>query len=316
MKRAGEPLNIDPGVGKLKGALRDHGGLAVERLPGLARTLDQFVAEAHRNLIPLLSRLSGVGTIDAAQGVTLFRAIRDCTGLTAAIYTSAELEARLLIALDERIDDLIVASVFGESIAPDVEDEPQVDKPPSRTAIETALVEEFARALGRALEAAFAPLAPLSIAFDRLTTLSDAYALGRRDMPGAAARFSLPMSGGSCECLILIPQSLLLPFRKELEREAPEPPRADRRWSLSMETEVKQTRLPVTAILEELSMSLGEVAQFHVGDVLPLQSGGFDSVRLECAGRGMFLCKLGQGDGKYRLEIAVPIARDLEPATR
>ena len=122
------------------------------------------------------------------------------------------------------------------------------------------------------------------------------------------------MSGGACECLILIPQSLLLPFRKELEREAAEPPRADRRWSLSMETGVKQTRLPVTAILEEIPMSLGEVAHFRVGEVLPLQTGGFDSVRLECAGRGMFLCKLGQGDGRYRLEIDLPIAQDLEPA--
>jgi len=316
MTKAREPFDYDALAGRLKEALRDHAGFAVDRMPGLARALDQFLAEAQRNLLPLLNRLSGVGTIEPAQSATLFRAISDCSGLTAAIYASAEPEAQLLIALDERIDDLIVASVFGESSGPGAEDEPHVDEPRSRTAIETALVEEFARALGRALEAAFAPLAPLSIAFDRLTRLSDAYALGRRDMPAAAARFSLPMSGGACECLILIPQSLLLPFRRELEREAVEPQPADRRWSLSMETGVKQTRLPVTAILEELPMSLGEIAQFRVGEVLPLQSRGFDSVRLECAGRGMFLCKLGQGDGRYRLEIDGPIARDLEPALR
>ncbi len=276
MRREGEPRDVDSLVGKLTEALRDHAGFSVERMPGLARALDQFVAEAQRNLIPLLSRLTDEGTIEAAQATTLFQAIGDCSGLTAAIYTSAEPEGQLLIALDERIDDLLVASVFGQSTAPASEDKSPVDEPRSRTAIETALVEEFVRALGRALEAAFASIAPLSIAFDRLITLSDAYALGRRDMPGAAARFSLPMSGGACECLILMPQSFLRPFRKELERQPEEPPRPDRRWSLSMETEVRQTRLPLTAILEELTMSLGDVARFRVGKVLPLQSEGFE----------------------------------------
>jgi flagellar motor switch protein FliM len=315
MTKGSEPPNADAGAGKLKEALRDRAGFSVERMPGLAHALNQFVAEAERNLAPLLAGRSGAGTIEAAQGTTLFEAIGDCSGLTAAIYASAEPEARLLIALDERIDDLVVASVFGESSVLGEGDEAPVGESPSRTAIETALVEEFARALGRAIETAFAPLAPISIAFDRLMTLSDAYALGRRVTPGAAARFSLPLGGGACECLILLPQSILLPLRKALEREAAaEPPRADRRWSLSMEKEVKQTRLPVTAILEELPMRLGDVANFRVGGVLPLRCNGFDSVRLECAGRGVFLCKLGQGDGRYRLEIDVPIAQEPGPA--
>ena len=285
MTGAREPFDYDALAGRLKEALRDHTGFAIERMPGLTRALDQFVAEAQRNLAPLCP-LSGVGTMEPAQSATLFRAIGDCRGLTAAIYASAEPEAQLLIALDERIDDLIVTSVFGESSAPGAEDESPAAEPRSRTAIETTLVEEFARALGR------------------------------RDMPGAAARFSLPMTGGACECLILMPLSLLLPFRKELERQAAEPPPADRRWSLSMEKGVKQTRLPVTAILEEFPMSLGAVAQLRVGELLTLQTRGFDAVRLECAGRGMFLCKLGQGDGRYRLEVDVPIAQELEPAVR
>ena len=80
-----------------------------------------------------------------------------------------------------------------------------------------------------------------------------------------------------------------------------------------MESGLSRPGLPVTAILEELSMSLGDVANFRVGEVLSLQSSDFDSVRLECAGRGMFLCRLGQSDGRYRLEIATSLAQPLEP---
>ena len=83
-----------------------------------------------------------------------------------------------------------------------------------------------------------------------------------------------------------------------------------------MEAGVRQTRLPVTAVLEEVPMSLGDIANLRVGGVLPLQCNDFNAIRLECSGRGMFTCKLGQGDGRYRLEIESPIAQGPEAAER
>ena len=83
-----------------------------------------------------------------------------------------------------------------------------------------------------------------------------------------------------------------------------------------MEFGVQQTRLPVTAILEEAPMSLGDIANFRVGSLLTLQSNDLTAVRLECSGRGMFSCKLGQADGRYRLEIESPIAHGSDAAKR
>ena len=59
-------------------------------------------------------------------------------------------------------------------------------------------------------------------------------------------------------------------------------------------------------------MSLGDVANFRVGGLLPLQCNDFTAIRLECSGRGMFTCKLGQADGRYRLEVDNPIAHGHE----
>jgi flagellar motor switch protein FliM len=56
-------------------------------------------------------------------------------------------------------------------------------------------------------------------------------------------------------------------------------------------------------------MSLGDVADFRVGALLSLQCNDFNAIRLECSGRGMFTCKLGQADGRYRLEVDGPIAQ-------
>ena len=317
MSSNGDDQSSDRRARKLKGAMLEHSGFSVERMPGLAVALDHFIAEAQQTITPLAPGLPSGGTVEGVRATTLFQAISDCAGLTGVIYASDEPEARVLVALDEQIDDLIVASIFGESISADPEDDPEDKALRARTPIETVLLEEFARALGRALEGGFAPLAPLTLTFECLLTLKDAFALGRRDMPAAAARFSLPMNGGACEGLALFPQSLLMPLRKELERDhAVETPAADRRWSSLMETGVKKTQLPVTAVLEDVAISLGDIANLRVGGILPLQSSDFDAVRLECSGRGMFLCKLGQGEGRYRLEIESLIAQDPDAAAR
>ena len=307
MSVSGTPDGVDQGARKLQGAMLEHANLAVERMPGLGYALNRFIAEAPLRLSTLVARPSA-GSIEEVRATTQFQAIEDCSGLTAAVYVSAEPEARLLIALDELIDHLIASSIFGE-VAADVPIDTSSESHKPRTAIETALLEAFARALGEALEAAFAPLAAIALSFERLQTLSDSFALGRRDCEAAAARFTLSMNGGACEGLVLLPQAFLLPFRNELAHDPDaEAPAADRRWSRLMEFGVQQTRLPVTAILEEVPMSLGDIANFRVGGLLSLQCNDFAAVRLDCSGRGMFTCKLGQADGRYRLEIQSPIA--------
>jgi flagellar motor switch protein FliM len=304
--------DLDHGARRLQGAMLEHPNLAIERMPGLGYALNRFIAEAPQRLAALIARPSA-GAIEDVRTTTLFQAIGECSGLTAAIYASAEPEAHLMIALDERIDSQIVASIFGEAISPEISDNAGSERP--RTAIESALVEAFARALGEALEAAFASVARVALSFERLTTIKDPFALGRRDGEAAAARFTLGMNGGASGGLLLLPHAFLLPFRAELasdpEAEALPP---DRRWSRLMEAGVQQTRLPVTAVLEEVPMSLGDVANFEVGGLLPLQCNDFTAIRLECSGRGMFTCRLGQADGRYRLEVESPIAQGHEEA--
>ncbi len=212
-----EPQETDARARRLAGAIHEHSAFAVERLPGLAVALDRFVAELPRFLAPLLSRDSGPGAFEGVRATSLFQAIADCSGLTAAIFVTPESEARILIALDERIDELIVAAVFGQSALMGLGEDLAPEAPRPRTLIETALVEEFSRALGRALESSFASLAPLELAFERLVPLDDTFALGRRDLPAAATRFSLPMSDGVFEGLVLLPQSFLMRLRRELE---------------------------------------------------------------------------------------------------
>jgi flagellar motor switch protein FliM len=169
---------FDHGARKLQGAMLEHPNLAIDRMPGLSFALNRFIAEAPARLASLIARPSRAA-IEEIRATTLFEAIGECSGLTAAIYASAEPEARFMIALDERIDSLIVSSIFGEAIGADSPDKPGSDAQKPRTTIEASLVEAFARALGETLEAAFASVARVALSFERLTTIKDPFALGR-----------------------------------------------------------------------------------------------------------------------------------------
>jgi flagellar motor switch protein FliM len=312
MSAANGTPESDHGARRLEGAMLEHPTLAIERMPGLGYALNRFIAEAPSRLASLIAHPSG-GAIEEVRATTLFQAVGECSGVTAAIYESVEPEARFMIALAQRVDNLIVSSIFGEAVGADSSDKMGSEPQKPRTAIEATLLEAFARALGEALEAAFASVARITLSFERLAVIKDRYALGRRDGEAVAVRFTLGMSGGVLDGLLLLPQAFLLPFRAEFASDPEaEAPAADRRWSHLMEAGVQQTRLPVTAVLEEVPMSLGDVANFQVGGLLPLQCNDFTAIRLECSGRGMFTCKLGQVDGRYRLEVESAIAHGSE----
>ena len=108
---------LDHGARRLQGAMLEHPSLAIERMPGLSYALNRFIAVAPQRLASLIARPSG-GAIEEVRATTVFQAVGECSGLTAAIYESLEPEARLLVALDERIDSLIVSSIFGEVVGP------------------------------------------------------------------------------------------------------------------------------------------------------------------------------------------------------
>jgi len=179
---SGAPSETRASARKFEGAMLDHPALSLERLPGLAPMLDEFAANVPGALAALIESPIK-GAIEEIRVSSLFRSLSDCRGLTAAVFHSAELDARLAIVLDEAIAELVVNAVFG---AGDVRaaGEPERDKADEAlTAVEIGLVEEFARGLGRAFQAALSPLAEAVFAFERLVRLTDDAALGRRDMP-------------------------------------------------------------------------------------------------------------------------------------
>ena len=284
----------------------DHCELAIERLPGLVYVLEQFRLNAPEELAPLCKAQSG--TIDEIKASSLFELIGEHKGLNAAVLRCPSLDARLLLIFDERVVDTVVAAVFGGELAAEVGGAAlaRTDRP--RTGVDSALLAALARYLGQALDKGFSPAANLGLTFEGLETLVDLYALGRRDMPAVAARLTIATSAGPLVVTALLPQTLLAPIRKNLSIDpGGEIATADPRWSRQLQVGVTKARVALTAVLDEVEMTLGDVAKLAVGQVLTLRGAGMGRVRLECAGREMFWCRLAQGEDRYSLEIEEPI---------
>jgi flagellar motor switch protein FliM len=65
----------------------------------------------------------------------------------------------------------------------------------------------------------------------------------------------------------------------------------------------------VTAVLDEKSVSLAEVAAFKVGQVIPLDARIDGRIKLVCNNQPLFLCEIGQLEGAYSVRVDETLER-------
>jgi flagellar motor switch protein FliM len=300
-----EPVE-SPALRRAQDPLVDQTNFSVERLPGLAIVFDQFAESLAEALAPLCRAASSL-VVEDIESASLFDALSARLGLLAAVLYCPDLDARAVAIFDRPFVDALAHVVFGarEAQAPRRADAP--DRPFTR--IETQLVERASRATAQALGAGLNGFTEAAFTLERQETIADTQILGRRDMPVIATRLRFEAAGASGMVLVLVPQATLLPMRQRLSKDpaASETPIVDPRWAKQMKAGVSSALIPVSGILEELEMTLGDVSELAVGHVLNLRGAGSGRVRLESGGHNLFWCKLDQKDGRYKLEIEGPI---------
>lgn len=295
---AREEREAAAGASWLQSAQPEAAGAPIERLPGLTFALEQFALNIPE-AVASLCKLAGAPAVEETVATSLFEAIGQRQNQIAAVVRSETIDARLLLIFDRNVADTLAAAIFGDESANAVERAPR-----ALTNIELHLISELAKRVTGALDTAFAAVAPLELRFERVTTLVDMLALGRRDGPAVEANLTMETAAGACSLALLAPHTLFAPLRKKLTLDpTAEVGVGDPRWARQLEAGVSRARVGVTAVLDQLPMTLADIAALTVGQVLTLQGAGMGKVRLECEGREMFWCKLGQAEGRYSLEV-------------
>ena len=273
--------------------------LAIDQLPLLPVILDRVgthLAERLRNLSSALPHVTVNDLTTARIGDTLDSyEMRAVTGLFYAVGW----EAPVIVGFDR---DFVYSAV--EMLLGGDGSEPPVEEERNLSSVEVQISQFIFEEVGTALQLAFAGISNPRFRLERTETRMDFAGAGRRNNQAVVAKFILQAINRGGEMFVIIPQSALLPMRQALARITPvdsEP--VDSVWTRQMTEEVQRASVTIRAVAETRALTLGDVADLKVGQIVKLQATANSRIKVESAEQPLFWAYLGQNDGCHTLCI-------------
>ncbi len=181
------------------------------------------------------------------------------------------------------------------------------------TTIERSLVERMIHVMLQDLSAAFEPLSPVTMRFDRLETNPRFATISRPSNAAIVARFRIDMEDRGGRLELLLPYATLEPVRELLlQMFMGEKFGRDSIWETHLAEELWQTDIDLNAVADEQIMKLGDVFNMGVGSRLMLGATPDSLVELKCGDVPMCTGRMGRkGDG-----IAIRVEDRIEKLPR
>jgi flagellar motor switch protein FliM len=248
----------------------------------------------HISAAPLRLSLRGISSGRMGDILSSYAA-----GIAAGDIDASSWNAHLLAGCDRAfLFTLTEALLGGDGVEPPIENERPFSK------IELRFAQVTFEHLAEAIQAEFAAVGPTTCKLTRMVTREDISFVGKPASLGVVARMALQAIGRNGELFVLIPQAALAPLRSGLARDpAAEHVSHDAHWSKQFEKEIGRAAMQLRGVMSGCDLTLGDIAALHAGQVLPLQPSSRHRIKLECNGRALFWCQLGQSDGRYTLRI-------------
>ncbi|MTH98265.1 flagellar motor switch protein FliM [Roseibium sp. RKSG952] len=279
--------------------LLDAAGISVDRLPMLPVVFDRMarvMADSMRQKSASPSYISVSYVENSRIGDVLDD--YEANALVAVLY-SPEWDARVLIGFDRDFIFTLADVLLGADGT-----EPPIDEERTFSNIETRIARIVFEVAAKALEESFEPISKTSFKIERIESRMDFAIIGRRNNPAVIGRLLLQAIGRGGEVFVIMPHATLNPLRQRLSQVlSGEMTNRDRQWTQHFHHEIQKTEVKLEAILEERELTLDEISNLQVGQVIELQATSRTPVTLSCNHQPVFTCQLGQLDGSYTLQI-------------
>jgi flagellar motor switch protein FliM len=288
--------------------LFEAAALSIDRMPMLRVVFDKMTNLCTDSL-QLMSGSQARYSVDELKVVRVGDVVDACDeNIIPGVLKASGWDALLLVCLDRAFVYTLVETLFGGDSA-----EPPLETQRPYSKIESRLAEVTFEQVATALQASFKSIADSPFAFQRIEDRADYGFLGKRGNLAIAARIALKSIGRSGTMLLVIPQAALTPALPNLSRSpSAEAAKPDTDWAKQFETEVGRATVSLQASIDARQLTLGEIASFTLGQVLPLPTLAQNHVRLESNGKPVFWCQLGQADGFYTLRVESSIDEEQE----
>ncbi|WP_417317900.1 flagellar motor switch protein FliM [Emcibacter sp.] len=276
-------------------ALINSGLVAYERLPMLDIIFDRYVRMMSTSLRNFTSDNFEV-SIDNMTSIR-FGDYLNSIPLPAmlAVFKAKEWDNYGLITIDSNLIYSVVDALLGgrRGTAPmRIEGRPY-------TTIEHTLVEQMLGVILKDLCAAFEPLSPVTFKLDRLETNPRFASIAQPSNAALLIKMRADMEDRGGRMELVLPYATVEPVRELLlQRYMGEKFGRDSIWETHLATELMMTDVSLEAVLDEQTMTLGEVLGLEIGQTLMLNAVPDGDIEIKCSGVPMMRGKIGRM-GRY-----------------
>jgi len=208
-------------------------------------------------------------------------------------------DARILIGLDRRFISCVTDAIFGGDGTERPSDR---DRPYSM--LEVRAMKHVLEMTAVALASSLVEIDKISVTLERVETCRDMSSTGVGDAPAVMAQLIARVCDSDGRLFVIVPQSALAPFRKELERERlAEPHEPDPIWTQRLLAQVGRADVRLDAVLDGPCLTLNAIAELSERQILRLPATSETLLSLESMGQPLFRCKLGQSNGSFTVRI-------------
>lgn len=181
------------------------------------------------------------------------------------------------------------------------------------TTIECNLMERVLHVALNDMSAAFDPLSPVNFRFERLETNPRFAAITQTNNAAVLVKIRIDMEGRGGMMEILLPYATLEPIREILlQMFMGEKFGRDSIWEGHLSKELYKTDIEISAILDEMTVSLRDVMKWKIGTTIMFESKPDDVVELRCGHRPMFTGKIGRRDKHIAVRLEEEVVVDPE----
>jgi flagellar motor switch protein FliM len=268
--------------------------LSIDRLPVL-HTIFERVATACSEHLRQYCPLPATFFVNQVKTGNSWDILESYEDSIAIVYYVPEWDASVLVGVDRKFIFAIIEASFGADGS-----ETPFDSDRPFSVFEARFAKEIINLAAKALENCFESVISLSFKFERLETNVEFTILGPNDVAVVAAQVLFQVGDMGGRMYVLMPQGALYPLRKKLEREhQPVTLHADPRWTRQMQKGVARTDVRLQAILEKKVMTLGDITELQVGQLIQLRTTSSDLITLESGAEPLFRCRLAQSKGAF-----------------
>jgi flagellar motor switch protein FliM len=172
------------------------------------------------------------------------------------------------------------------------------------TTIERNLVSRMVNVVLADLCAAFDPLSPVNFRFERLETNPRFATIARPANAAIVAELRVDMEDRGGKLELLLPYATLEPVRELLlQMFMGEKFGRDSIWEGHLASELWQTDVEIEAVLDEITVSLGDVLNLEIGSQIMLNATPDSQVKMRCGGIPMFDGRMGRKGHNIAVQI-------------